>query len=173
MTHSLECNNCDTRFLVDDQSENQCPACGIGIGLPPISLESAEALARHEELRRAGDEVEMPLRRAVMPEKVEPPAPKPIDTGGTAFPRAASFFSEADMPVSTFDNGETGMTMRDWFAAHAPSMPVSVWGSTDLNLHTDADRAAYLAVVSMWNYEYADQMIYARKEKPNDATPEF
>ena len=161
MAPTLECGHCHVHFPVDDLSENQCPACGVGIGMPPMTPVGAanaetQDLTPDEQLAR--DEADC----ACCEHKR-----RPIDDGGQAFPRAMGNMGDADTIAR--DQGAEGMTLRDFFAAHAPPMPLSIWGTTDLNLHTDADCASYLAVVSLWRYEYADQMLVRRsKEKQSD-----
>ena len=168
MSQSLDCNNCNTRFLVDDQSENQCPACGIGVGLPPmvpIGVEYAKVQTLSEELTPDEQLTKDEADCACCEHKR-----RPIDDGGPAFPRAMGNMGDADTIAR--DQGAGGMTLRDFFAAHAPPMPLSIWGTTDLNLHTDADCAGYLAVIAMWRYLYADAMIEQRKEKQSDQETE-
>ena len=163
MTQALECNYCRTRFSGDDQSENHCPACGIGVGMPPVApvapIAEPDDLTPDEQL--AKDEADC----ACCEHKRDP-----IDNGGPAFPRAMGNMGDADTIAR--DQGAEGMTLRDFFAAHAPPMPLSIWGTTDLNLHTDADCAGYLAVIAMWRYLYADAMIEQRKEKQSDQETE-
>jgi hypothetical protein len=45
-----------------------------------------------------------------------------------------------------------GMSIRDWFATHAPEPPSTWWGGDRPDC---AGRA-------MWNYQYADAMLEAR-----------
>ena len=85
------------------------------------------------------------------------------DDGGPAFPERRW----KNMGVTAEDwqaMNLPGMTLREYFAAHAPPMPDSLWGG-EPELHDDAARAGYLAVVAMWNYEYADAMLAHREEK--------
>ena len=81
------------------------------------------------------------------------------DTSGPAFP-ALSFIVPNDLEARHVTRlGETqGMTLRDYFAAHAPFVP-EVWGSKH--------RLAGLADAQMcakWNYEYADAMLTERNK---------
>ena len=41
------------------------------------------------------------------------------DDSGPAFPRAASAISDRDMPLVSSDNGDPGMTLRQWYAGLA------------------------------------------------------
>lgn len=67
-----------------------------------------------------------------------------IETGGPAFPTAA-------------DNGHSanqdGMTLMDYFAAHAPQPP-SDWRGGDQKLSD----------IIEWRWWYANQMLRARKQ---------
>lgn len=54
--------------------------------------------------------------------------------------------------------------LRHWHAATAPPMPDSVWGS-EYKDSNDAARAAYLAVVAWWRYEYAEAMLVERRRR--------
>jgi hypothetical protein len=45
-----------------------------------------------------------------------------------------------------------GMTLRDWFATHAPEPPITWWG------HGSRDCSGR----AKWNYQYADAMIVER-----------
>ena len=85
------------------------------------------------------------------------------DNGGPAFPSA----SEYDHGDRIFER-TSGMSLRDYFAAHAPEMPAAfrdIW--VPLNLGTN-----WLEVELMppdeirmriaWRWDYADQMIAER-----------
>lgn len=48
-----------------------------------------------------------------------------------------------------------GMTLRDWFASHAPEPPATWWGAGKW-----PDCAGY----AMWNYQYADAMMRQREK---------
>lgn len=52
-----------------------------------------------------------------------------------------------------------------WFATFAPPMPSSIWGEDKLRLHADNERAAYLAVVALWRFEYAEAMLAERRNR--------
>ena len=76
--------------------------------------------------------------------------------GGPAFP----------VGEVTNANGETvqypseGMSLRDYFAAHAPNEP-------DDWIETLAARATYVeeqTSIALWRFEYADAMLKARGE---------
>jgi len=64
------------------------------------------------------------------------------DTGGPAFP----------VPLDAFDDRE-GMTLRDYFAAHAPNPP-ETWKA-------EKDEAANIIE---WRWAYADAMLKARQQ---------
>ena len=66
------------------------------------------------------------------------------DTGGPAFP--AHHFDLAE--------NEHGMTLRDYFAAHAPEPP-ALWHGGDRGLHD----------IIEWRWWYADAMLAARNEQ--------
>lgn len=68
------------------------------------------------------------------------------ETGGPAFP-SYKYDSEYERHFQ-----EGGMTLRDYFAAHAPEPPAS-WHGGDRK--TDD--------ITAWCYEYADAMLEARK----------
>jgi hypothetical protein len=73
---------------------------------------------------------------------------KPIDNGGPAFPSA--------MEVRFGDYATAGhaeMSLRDWFATHAPEPPQE-WRGGDRKLPD----------VIEWRWWYADAMLKARKE---------
>lgn len=57
-----------------------------------------------------------------------------------------------------------GMTLRDYFAAHAPDMPQDdkPWGEWDVHF-TPEDRFEKLVA---WRYAYADAMLAARSTPP-------
>ncbi|WP_191569165.1 hypothetical protein [Paracoccus yeei] len=86
------------------------------------------------------------------------PSQKPQDSGAApAFPVTAG--------KSVF---ATGANLRDWFAAHAPitfDVVMLVYGG-EPHITQDADRAAFFAVWTMLQYEYADAMLAAREAQP-------
>lgn len=57
-----------------------------------------------------------------------------------------------------FGDAVPGMSLRDWFATHAPEPPETWWGGGRI------DGAGY----ALWAYQYADAMLEAR-EKPHHA----
>jgi hypothetical protein len=92
-----------------------------------------------------------------------------IDTGGPAFPRPVS---EDTTQGNQHDGNKTvaeqdGMTLRDYFAAHAPNPPSGWIGSSDdenkniQNLLSRPDNSIYAMIE--WRWFYADQMLAARK----------
>ena len=68
------------------------------------------------------------------------------NNGGPAFPRAG--YDGPDLSELSQD----GMTLRDYFAAHAPEPP-KTWHGGDRNIKD---------IVS-WRWYYADQMLETRK----------
>lgn len=82
------------------------------------------------------------------------------NNGGPAFPKAL------DPYPNLSGTPQDGMTLRDYFAAHAPvdySMACQAFGSTP-NLNNDQERAAFFAVWAFMRSEYADAMLKARQE---------
>ena len=73
-----------------------------------------------------------------------------IDDGGPAVPRPAST-DEHERRCNHFD-AQSGITVRDYFAAHAPPSPARIYGDCENNLDE----------LVQWNYEYADAMIRQR-----------
>lgn len=69
----------------------------------------------------------------------------PIDDGGPAFPHESS-------PMT-----HMGMTLRDYFAAHAPEPPGDF-------MRTNAELYDSLAWRVRWRWAYADAMLRAREE---------
>ena len=93
---------------------------------------------------------------------------KPTNDGGPAF------------PFPTMEQGSTctagawaaspGMTLRDYFAAHAPAMPSDLGrlaledADVDNPDKTHGEKCdVLLSIVSEWRYRYADAMLKARE----------
>jgi len=76
------------------------------------------------------------------------------NTGGPAFP----LIIEEDGCITQVHKG---MTLRDWFAGHAPEMPEQWWEDT---LHDLGGRAHYAEAIASWRYFYADAMIAERSK---------
>ena len=55
--------------------------------------------------------------------------------------------------------GGSGMTLRDYFAAHAPAMTDTWWNDTK------GDGGHYAEAQASWAYFYADAMLKARTDK--------
>ena len=51
-----------------------------------------------------------------------------------------------------FFHVQSGMTLRDWFATHAPPPPTTWWGGS----------APGCSGYALWNYQYADAMLAER-----------
>lgn len=77
------------------------------------------------------------------------------ENGGPAFPRPAGHNGLRGIDEHRGNEPEDGMTLRDYFAAHAP-VPSDSWqgGSWRHNLQSLVE----------WNYHYADEML--RKRQP-------
>lgn len=76
-----------------------------------------------------------------------------IDDGGPAFPTS-------ELHEGTTTGGRDGVSMRDFFATHAPPMPGRSGGHPKLVVE---------ALVE-WNYQYADAMLRQRKRKSEPPT---
>lgn len=70
------------------------------------------------------------------------------NNGGPAFPQNLETAMMANLNPS---NGALGMTLRDYFAAHAPAVPEN-WHGGDKGFSS----------VIEWRWYYADKMIKAR-----------
>lgn len=77
-------------------------------------------------------------------------AKKEINTGGPAFPQARFNYFQGEWRC-TFD---LGMSLRDYLAAHAPSMPPGFMNETP--------ETSYEKRFFKWRWYYADQMLKAR-----------
>lgn len=65
-------------------------------------------------------------------------------------------------------NDFQGMTLRDYFAAHAPvelGTVLKVYGDENADLFLDNVRASYMAILAMVRYEYADAMLTEREKR--------
>lgn len=93
-----------------------------------------------------------------------------INDGGLAFPgkrmqQIGTTYAEADYP---------GMTLRDWFASHAPEPHadyISMQQHFDRgrNPHNDSHKPklrSSVEIVAAFKFEFADAMIAAREVKP-------
>lgn len=90
-----------------------------------------------------------------------------IYDGGPAFPVDYLESEKKDKGFRYRRGG--GITLRDYFAAHAPvdfQMALQVFGAQDINLTDDETRAAFFAIWAMLRTEYADAMIAARSKNP-------
>lgn len=67
--------------------------------------------------------------------------------GGPAFPRVGEW-------------EEPGMSLRDYFAAHAPPMTDEWWEDSA------EEESHWVEAQAAWNYAYADAMLKAREEPP-------
>ena len=94
----------------------------------------------------------------------------PANDGGPAFPMPSG--AEPRVNVTTHYN--EGMTLRDYFAGHAPALPGAL---ADLAMEaadidnpnkTHGEKAdVLLSIRAEWNYRYADAMIAARAAPKN------
>jgi hypothetical protein len=83
-----------------------------------------------------------------------------------AFPRPMGWNGLSNHEEHCSNDDQAGMSLRDWFAAHAPPMP-DEWASyrrteTDLEDVADDDE---LRLMIEWRWEYADMMLAAREGK--------
>ena len=76
------------------------------------------------------------------------------ETGGDAFPNK----TESNLYAGTFYY-ERGMTLRDYFAAHAPECPKWFYEIT-----RSGNEIADQRCVALWRYSYADAMIKERSK---------
>lgn len=91
------------------------------------------------------------------------------NTGGPAFPgdrieqqdnvHFDPTRNKADIETIDVRVPQAGMTLRDYFAAHAPPL-------TGVSAPAPTMRNDYLRIVVDWNYQYADAML-AEREKEN------
>lgn len=91
-----------------------------------------------------------------------------MNDGGPAFPQT----DLSAYGMGPNEDGNSGMSLRDWFAGQAPvtmgdAARVCGW-PPEFNLTQDSDRAAFWAVMAMLRFEYADAMIVARRIKGDD-----
>lgn len=78
-----------------------------------------------------------------------------MDTGGPVFP---IFNSEGFVSGYEATQGYgSGMTLRDYFAAHAPEVPLWFYNIDGKQI---ADQHSY----ALWAYSYADEMIKQRQK---------
>lgn len=94
---------------------------------------------------------------------------KQIETGGPAFPsiEQTDEWSENQGGYVPKFYTEGGMTLRDYFAAHAPITFDDIRGimGSSFDPSRDMDRLAIIAVLAHARAEYADAMIAARGAK--------
>ncbi len=79
---------------------------------------------------------------------------KTVNDGGPAFP-----VQEDDVL-----RGDPGMSLRDWFATHAPAMP-DQWASyrrEEVFGAPEKEDANELKLMAAWRWAWADMMIAAR-----------
>lgn len=81
-----------------------------------------------------------------------------IYDGGAAFPCNALESRNGDIIIYA----TAGMSLRDYFAAKAPSPPD--WWLNDLPDSAKCQLAQIANALSEWNYIYADAMLKAREE---------
>lgn len=95
-----------------------------------------------------------------------------INTGGPAFPHLG-LYKRIDGDLHPVPTQHGGMTLRDYFAAKAPS-PSSEWIETQRQLdrqrnpHNDSHKPPIRDLVELdaaWRYKWADAML---KERNND-----
>lgn len=74
----------------------------------------------------------------------------PINDGGPAFPVADTVH-----PSGQIQYGFNGMSLRDWFAAHALTMPIV----------NDCQGSSWASLIAVGAYQVADAMLAARAKK--------
>jgi hypothetical protein len=76
------------------------------------------------------------------------------DDGGAAFPHP-----------DYLHQGPDGMTLRDYFAAHAPALPAPIRDAfvTALKRGAEVDLSDHAEVCARWSILYADSMLKARR----------
>lgn len=79
--------------------------------------------------------------------------------GGPAFPKLA-----AQLPNDHIDWGSDGMSLRDYFAAHAPEMPTG-WVGTAPTYERLSRPDGQLVALMEWHWYYADAMLVAREKE--------
>ena len=79
--------------------------------------------------------------------------------GGAAFP-----LNTANMGGSGACFPDPGMSLRDYYAAHAPDMPDQWW--LDTKAQYGGRVGAYAEAIAAWRYFYADAMLAARDGQP-------
>ena len=81
--------------------------------------------------------------------------------GGPAFPEQGL----SGLPNGEFIHGRSGMSLKDYFMAHAPvtfEMAIQAYGATP-NLCADMERRCFFAVWCLLRKEYAEQMLDERE----------
>jgi hypothetical protein len=88
------------------------------------------------------------------------------DNGGPAFPEGGA---EWDQDSHRYEMRplEGGMTLRDYFAAHAPQMPPALNEIAKMAERQDgrdtSDYGAYARLLADWRWAYANAMLKARQ----------
>lgn len=81
------------------------------------------------------------------------------DDVGPAFPTLYLNGSDG----SQFQSTDGGMTLRDYFAAHAPALPPDIRNAFSKSLRGDgADLQEHAKVCARWAHLYADAMLAER-----------
>lgn len=93
------------------------------------------------------------------------------NTGGPAFPEAGL----SGLPNGEFIHGQSGMTLRDYFAAHAPEVPLEfdrAFTEKVAQIGINKDGIVYgprkvfendFERMIRWRWNYADSMLKARE----------
>jgi hypothetical protein len=140
----MNCEFCG-HGVVDDEY-GKCGLCGRIFHMPRC-MESEDTCNTCYEALEAREEVQ--IVSADRPSDA-PEARKP-DDGGSAFPRTEDAINHRNR-----DFDLDGMTLRDYFATHAPPMTDQWWKDSKGDGHhwVDADAA--------WRYAHANAMLKAR-----------
>lgn len=94
--------------------------------------------------------------------------PKPND-GGPAFPMQL-WNQKVDGAINVVQDLR-GMSLRDYFAAHAPPMPADIardaWGASQERAGGSGTKAENLMAYldAKWRYRHADAMLKAREKR--------
>jgi hypothetical protein len=83
--------------------------------------------------------------------------------GGPAFPQPPCL-NDANEIVSPMDYNEAGMTLRDYFAAHAPPPPAWWLNRYDQCFSSAPDLGTAAQHLAQWRFAYADAMLAEREQ---------
>lgn len=89
--------------------------------------------------------------------------------GGPAFPFEPQRFMKDEVTGEITPAGSFGMSLRDWFAGHAPitiadAALVGGWNETE-TFSDDLTRGIMFSTLALMRYEYADAMLNERSRE--------